>query len=52
MIYRRYLHALVQLYNRVFAIGGFYHSDLPGKEPYSLASCEVFNLKTHKWNEV
>lgn len=52
MIYRRYAHALIPVYDSVYAIGGFYHQDKPGVETRSLSSVERFNIVTQEWEEV
>lgn len=52
MIYARFGHALVQVYDNIYAIGGFNHTDMPSKPPRSLASCERFNMQTQEWAEV
>ena len=52
MIYRRFAHALVQIYDSIYAIGGYMHTEKPGNDPRSLASCEQYFIERGEWKEV
>lgn len=36
MIYKRYAHGVTHLVDSVYAVGGYYHTDMPGIEALSM----------------
>ena len=52
MIYRRFGHGLVPIYNCVYAVGGYMHRDFPGIEAMSVPTVERYVLHKNEWTEV
>ena len=52
MIYERYGHALVPIYDAIFAVGGYFHSDILGAKPLTTNTVEMFKFESEDWIEV
>jgi hypothetical protein len=52
MIYRRFAHAIIGVFDSIFAIGGYTHLNKPGIDAISLRSVEKFNIVSQEWIEV
>jgi hypothetical protein len=52
MIYRRWAHAMVSVFDSVFALGGYTHPNKPGAVPVTLRTVEKFNIENQEWQEV
>ena len=52
MVYHRWGHSAVPLYNRIFALGGFTNISKKGAKAVSLNSVEAFDFSNENWKEV
>ena len=52
MIYKRYAHALIPIYDNIFAIGGYEQPDVLGTKALTHRTVEKFNLEFEEWVEV
>jgi len=52
MVYQRYGHALVPIYDAIYAIGGYFHADILGAKALTSNTVEMFRFEADDWVEV